>query len=351
MKKKYMALVLGLVLQVTLNAQNGNVGIGTTNPKAALDIVSAKNGILIPRMTAVQVEQITTPHESELVYSLSDSSSVINKKGFWFYYLGTWRPLLENIPNSNINFYNADGTLNSVRTVTQNGKYLNIGPGLLYISGTASTIGILTDSPTQAFDVNGDIRIQSLTSGGSVISDANGVLSLESFHNIGDVKPSYVNADHDGWYLLDGRSVSTLPAVAQSNASSVLGINTVLPDASEKYSSGTTGSAGFVTGSNTVTLTRDNLPSFNFTYTTNPAGSHSHTVTYEKVRINTMNGGANNIHAYWLEGTYSAGADYSVGSSFTQHTHTYSVGSGGSSLPLDIRPAALNFNYFVYLGK
>ncbi len=39
MKKKYMALVLGLVLQVTLNAQNGNVGIGTTNPKAALDIV------------------------------------------------------------------------------------------------------------------------------------------------------------------------------------------------------------------------------------------------------------------------------------------------------------------------
>src|SRR5690606_32807803 len=38
---------------------------------------------------------------------------------------------------------------------------------------------------------------------------------------VGDIKYSSNIADHQGWYLLNGRLISTLPTVAQSNASSL----------------------------------------------------------------------------------------------------------------------------------
>lgn len=349
--KKLIITSLILSAFTTLSAQKGKIGIGTPSPQTVLDVVSGRNGILIPRQTAAQIQSIT-PHEAELVYSLSDDGTTINKKGFWFYHSGVWRPLLENLTNTSNILYTVDGTVVSDRQLSQDGKFLNFGPDLLYLNGTGPTIGLLTTSPTQALDVNGDVRIQPLNSAANVISDTQGVLMHEdSFFEIGDVKPSYSIADHDGWYLLDGRALSNLPQIAQDNASNILGITTSLPDATGKYSMGTTAAPGTFTGSNTVTLTRANLPSFNFNYSTNSAGGHNHTVTYDRIRATAVNGGGNNIHAYWLSGTFVGGANYTRTTAGASHNHTYTVSSGGNSNPIDIRPNALNFNYFVYLGK
>ncbi|SEW49346.1 hypothetical protein SAMN05421841_4135 [Chryseobacterium wanjuense] len=351
--KKIIITSVFLFIYSSFSAQKAVIGIGTSSPQAVLDIVSTKNGILIPRQTAAQIQGIQNPDQSEIVYSLTSDGATINRKGFWFYQSGTWRPLLENIINSNDIVYTIDGILTSDRLMTLNGKYFNMGPDLFRIIDTVSRIGILTAAPTVTLDVNGDVRVQGLNTAGNVISDAQGVLMHDAeFFDIGDVKPSYATTDHDGWYLLDGRAVTTLPVAAQNNASSILGITTVLPNAAGRYSMGTaTTTPGTFTGSNAVTLTRANLPLFNFNYSTNSTGAHTHTMTLDRIRTNTINGGGNNVHDYWLSGSFVGGANYSRTTGFGGSNHTYSVSSGGSDAPVDIRPSALNANYFVYLGQ
>jgi hypothetical protein len=351
MKKIIITSLFLSALFTPLKAQRAVVGVGTNSPQTVLDVVSNKNGILIPRQTALQITNIQNPQEAELVYSLTGDGVTVNQKGFWFFRSGAWHPLLDNNANTN-SFYTTDGIVNSNRIITQNGNFLDIGPGLFYIDGTTSRIGLLTNTPTEALDVNGEVRIQTLNSVGNVVADAQGILLHDTaeFFDIGDIKPSYNTADHDGWYLLNGRAITSLPQTAQNNAANILGITTSLPDASGRYSIGTTATPGGITGNNTITLTRSNLPAFNFTYTTNLAGAHSHTFTYQTIRTNTANGGGNNIHAYWLSGAFVGGGNYPQ-STTGFHSHTYTAPSGGNSDPVDIRPSALNANYFVYLGQ
>ncbi|MFC3161213.1 hypothetical protein ACFOEQ_24700 [Chryseobacterium arachidis] len=51
--------------------------------------------------------------------------------------------------------------------------------------------------------------------------------------NIGDIKSSFKTSDHDGWYLLDGRSLSLLSPESQASAES-LGLTNNLPDATDR---------------------------------------------------------------------------------------------------------------------
>lgn len=361
MKKAILYLCITLSTGAFCYAQGTPVGIGTTNPQAALDIVSTVHGILIPRMTALQVEAIANPDESELVYSLSANGTVVNKIGFWFYQSGVWVPISGTSAIA-ANIYTIDGTLTSHRIVDQNGKFLNFGSNLLYLSGSNPVVGINTNAPTNTLDVNGNMKIQALAAAKAVISDSNGVLMHNDvFFDYGDVKPSYSTTDHDGWYLLDGRSISALPANAQANAASTLGSITNLPNAAGRYSMGTTSTTGNTAGSNTVSLVQANLPHFtglplanrtNFTATASAAGAHTHTFPFQYTRINSPAvPGGNNIHVFWVAGTRTTTANYTETTAFTSHSHTFSVNSGGNNTPFSITPRTLNFNYFVYLGQ
>jgi len=352
MKRIIILFIFSLGLSIPSLAQKPLIGIGTANPKAVLDVVSANNGILIPRQTAVQIESMQNPDESELVYSLTDNGTTITRKGFWYFRSGTWFPLTGD-GNNNENIYTVNGTLTSNRQINQDGKRLNIGPGLFYLDGVSSTTGVRTTSPTQTIDVDGNVRIQTLNKVTGVISTAQGVLmNNPDFFDVGDVKPSFVTADHDGWYLLNGRNIATLPQTAQDNASNILGITTLLPNAAGRYSMGTTAATGAVSGSSTATLIRANLPNVNLSYTTDAEAGHSHTMTYQRIRTTTSFGGGNNIHVYWLAGTVVGGGGlYSISSTTIGHNHTYTVSSGGTAAPINIQPAALNANYFVYLGQ
>lgn len=62
------------------NAQNSNVGIGTTTPNASamLDVVSTAKGVLVPRLTTLQMNAIPAPANGLMVYN-TDSSC------FFFY--------------------------------------------------------------------------------------------------------------------------------------------------------------------------------------------------------------------------------------------------------------------------
>lgn len=60
----------------------GQVGIGTNDPKAELDVVSSDKGILIPRVENPEVD-IVAPDESELVYDTT-------RECYRYYRSGTW---------------------------------------------------------------------------------------------------------------------------------------------------------------------------------------------------------------------------------------------------------------------
>ncbi|MFV0531913.1 MAG: hypothetical protein ACK5MD_10820, partial [Flavobacteriales bacterium] len=66
--KKIYSLTLSVMLSIVLKAQ---VGIGTTDPKATLDINSSHSGILIPRVT--NSDQVTATSKSMLLWDESEN--------------------------------------------------------------------------------------------------------------------------------------------------------------------------------------------------------------------------------------------------------------------------------------
>lgn len=133
----------------------------------------------------------------------------------------------------------------------------------------------------------------------------------------GSIKESFKTADHSGWYLLDGRAVSSLPANIRSIAVS-LGFSTNLPNAKDRVLKSKTGSEvlGSTGGSNTLTITKDNLPNVSlagtFTGTSANGGAHTHSLS----TTSTSTG-----HAHSLSAT----------SSNTAHTHTLSLASANTT--------------------
>lgn len=94
-----------LAFLFTSNYVFAQVGIGTTNPQAALDIRSGNNGLLIPRvsLSATNVATILTPTVSELVYNINSSTSGVNQvlPGFYYWSGASWiRLITSNLPSN-----------------------------------------------------------------------------------------------------------------------------------------------------------------------------------------------------------------------------------------------------------
>lgn len=167
----------------------------------------------------------------------------------------------------------------------------------------------------------------------------------ENIPKIGDIKPSVLVSDHEGWYLLNGRNISTLPSSAQANAST-LGFGTLLPNSSDRILKGKNASEPFaaIGGSDSFTLALANLPNLTFTGTTSTNGAHQHSYN-------------NNGNAYWNynAGSLSATRFINTESRTTaiagNHNHTISVPSGGLGTAITQKPNYMVTQYFIYLGK
>lgn len=172
-----------------------------------------------------------------------------------------------------------------------------------------------------------------------------GAWQKPAINNIGDIKYSFSNTDHNGWYLLDGRALSTLSANAQANAAT-LGFSGNLPNATDRYLKANDGTEtlGNQGGSSSIVVSQANLPNVNFTGTTNTTGAHTHSYSDH---------GDTTIINLGLVGL-ADGADNTTGSYTTgsagNHSHTVSVASGGSNTPITNKPAYIVTNIFVYLG-
>ncbi|GAA5086529.1 hypothetical protein GCM10023210_08500 [Chryseobacterium ginsengisoli] len=162
---------------------------------------------------------------------------------------------------------------------------------------------------------------------------------------IGDIKSSMATIDHDGWYLLNGRNVSTLPSISQTNAAT-LGFSTTIPNSSDRIIKGknTSESINATGGSNSYSVTQANLPNVNITGTTSSAGAHTHNYTNRGVNYWNYNAGSINT-------TRTIDTEVRTTGASGDHSHTISVASGGTNTAIAQYPKHLVVQYFIYLGK
>ncbi len=75
--KKLLHFLFIILLNTGLPAQN--VGVGTNNPNAKLDVVSTNSGILVPRVTLTSTSimaPVVGATESEMVYNDNTAGDV-----------------------------------------------------------------------------------------------------------------------------------------------------------------------------------------------------------------------------------------------------------------------------------
>jgi hypothetical protein len=141
-KFAFIVLVSLITLTLTINAQDVGVGINTDgampHPSAILDVSSTQHGLLIPRMTSTQKDNITEAAEGLMIYQTDGS------KGY-YYFTGTlWERILDESSQSNPVQGQAGETLR------HNGTDW-IASGNLYNNG--GNIGIGTTNPLSKLEI------------------------------------------------------------------------------------------------------------------------------------------------------------------------------------------------------
>jgi hypothetical protein len=170
-------------------------------------------------------------------------------------------------------------------------------------------------------------------------------LMVDDAPEIGDIKYATQNEDHDGWYLLNGRLLVTLPAQAQANATS-LGLGANLPNSNNRILKGKTAAEalGSVGGTDQILLTQANLPNVTFIGTAFSAGAHTH--SHLDRATGTMTSVENNFRPM-VDNTSANKMTSSDG----DHTHPVTVNLGGVNIPIIYQPANIASYVFVYLGQ
>jgi microcystin-dependent protein len=170
-------------------------------------------------------------------------------------------------------------------------------------------------------------------------------LMVDGTPEVGDIKYAAQSGDHEGWYLLNGRLVTSLPPQAQANATS-LGLGSNLPNSDNRFLKGKTAAEalGSVGGANQILLTQANLPNVTFIGTAQSAGAHTH--SYQDRATGTMTSVENNF----TQMVDNNSANKST-SSDGNHTHPVIVNLGGGNVPILNQPANIASYVFVYLGQ
>lgn len=171
---------------------------------------------------------------------------------------------------------------------------------------------------------------------------------------IGDIKHSFATTDSNGWYLLNGRAVTSLPAIPKANAIT-LGYATNLANTDNTFLKGKSGAEilGQSGGNATFAIVQNNLPNVNFIGTTDSTGAHTHDVDSflgnENIGLLTTNA----LTVFHVETVANDSMQTIARTTQTtgNHTHTVAINSGGTDAPVDRTPSYIATNIFIYLGN
>jgi hypothetical protein len=160
------------------------VGVNTENPQASLEI-SAKNpttndtskeGILIPRLSRLRAQSISSPVESTLIYidNISNGTltgTTIDVTSIGFYYFNGTKWIKINNSTDDVHIYRNNGALTSDRTVSQGINTLNFTSGAtegtshftvdgntLNVDAVNNRVGIGTSAPKSSLHIDGSLQ-------------------------------------------------------------------------------------------------------------------------------------------------------------------------------------------------
>ena len=318
MKSLKTLLIAALIFALAGSVNAQSVGINSDgsapNGSAMLDVSSTTKGFLVPRMTAAQKTAISSPAAGLLIYQTDDTA------GYYFNSGTTGSPVWTRLLTTA-----ADGSETKVSAgtnVTMTGTGTIASP---YVVNTTAADGSETK-------VNAGTNI---TLAGTGTTASPYIINSPATINYGDIKQGVQSADHSGWIKLDGRLKSSLTESQQTQATA-FGLGTNLPNASNSYlvQNGTT--LGSVSGSNTVTIAKNQLP--NVTYT----GS-----LYEIAHGAYVGASATGVFSRPSAGNMGN----ATGSGNTNNfTLSIPLNGGVTQQPLNITPQSLSVNMFIYLG-
>jgi hypothetical protein len=161
---------------------------GAKNSSAILELESTSKGLLLPRLTTVQMDAIATPAEGLTIYNTTDGCIYIRKSGSWANIcdpigLGAWSVTGNNNINAATNFL---GTTNGQPVIFKTNA---VERGRFDANGN---FGIGTATPANRLDVDASsagnpIRLQGLQAGvvaDSMVTSNAGVLRRMSFADL-----------------------------------------------------------------------------------------------------------------------------------------------------------------------
>lgn len=167
MKKLFFLPSLLLLLGLSTNAQ---VGIGTTTPNAsaALDVTSTTQGFLFPRMTAAQLNAITTPVQGLMVYCTNcgaNGEAQIYNGAAWVNLVGGTRILpLGVVSTINCGSATITGTLTSGMAAS------GVSVSVPYTGGNAGTYGAQSVSSSGVVGLTATLSAGTLANGAGSVS-------------------------------------------------------------------------------------------------------------------------------------------------------------------------------------
>ncbi len=136
----------GIVFSVQVSAQTG-IGTNAPNTSAKLEVASTDKGLLIPRMTAIQRGNITTPANGLLVYQTDGV----------------------------VGFYVNTGTSGSPVWTRVNMDWVRTNNDIAYTAGNISTTGALTGGNTNTSTISGfTANLNSISTNYSIAATDNG---------------------------------------------------------------------------------------------------------------------------------------------------------------------------------
>ena len=183
MKKLLMIFSLCLFTLITY----AQVGIGTTNPDAssALDISSSDSGLLIPRVSLVNVTNgtspIVTPATSLLVWNTNATVLGGNGVGYYFWNGSNWIPI-SRAGNTLNQAYNQGGP-GAGRTINANAGDFQVNSGRVEFTNTTDANGT---PGSGVLEIGNSLRLD----GNEVITNDDTLMYLQ-YGNNGDLSIDY----------------------------------------------------------------------------------------------------------------------------------------------------------------
>jgi hypothetical protein len=223
LNNKKLFLIIFLIVLGYNSHTMAQVGIGTTepDPSSMLDIQAEGRGLLIPRMTIEERNNISNPAEGLMVYQTD------NTPGFYYFNGNNWSTIAVNWTVDGDNMYNANSGNVGVGTATP-ASTLDIQGSLGYQVTTitaATTLdnthnvvlctggGYIVTLPPAAANTGRTYYIKNINSDGSTIFiDGHGIQTIDG--NIGYALDAYqavvrIASDGANWYVIDQTIPST----------------------------------------------------------------------------------------------------------------------------------------------